>query len=555
MTTSRIDRESRMAKLANYRGHWYWSGTVGWILWFISPLLPGWLVGALFSELQRNGTTRYFWVLVVALAAAEVLSALFIWWAHWVYVQGVEAGKMLMRVNVLGGQLASGGREAAPRAVPIGDVLSRLRDDPFDTLFLVDNWVDLAGSLLYSAGAIYVLARIDVWATVFGVVPLLFVGFANMRAGNFARRFRERSRSASSAVGDFLTAAFEASLTVKVAGAQPHVLRHLDALNRRRAHATVRDSVASELLWTLNGSLADVFVGVALVVAARRPLSTGEITLFAGYLLALVWLPMRIGGVIVGRRRYDVSIERLDALVAPSSAEFDPLTHHRALPILGGPRPVSPTRQARRPLEQLMISGLSIESRGVHDIEFVVPRGSLTVIAGPVGSGKTSLLRGLLGLLDIDAGEVRWNGELILDRAAFFVPPQSAYVSQVPRLFAESLVDNLRLGYSVSDSAVDTAIRLAAFDADVADLPDGLDTMVGARGVRLSGGQAQRAAAARALTHQPELLVLDDLTSALDVETELALWDRLAAAGFTVIAASNRPIALARADQVITLAP
>jgi ATP-binding cassette, subfamily B, bacterial len=80
-----------------------------------------------------------------------------------------------------------------------------------------------------------------------------------------------------------------------------------------------------------------------------------------------------------------------------------------------------------------------------------------------------------------------------------------------------------------------------------------LATPIGARGVRLSGGQAQRAAATRALVHRPELLVLDDLTSALDVETENQLWERLAAAGFTVLAASNRPVALARANQVITL--
>jgi ATP-binding cassette, subfamily B, bacterial len=186
-------------------------------------------------------------------------------------------------------------------------------------------------------------------------------------------------------------------------------------------------------------------------------------------------------------------------------------------------------------------------------VSFTLERGSLTVISGPVGSGKTSLLRALIGLLDIDNGEVRWNDSVIGDRAAFFIPPQCAYVPQVPRLFAESLRDNLRLGHRIDDHELHEAITLAAFDKDLLDLPEGLDTAVGARGVRLSGGQSQRAAAARALSHRPELLVLDDLTSALDVETELELWTRLAHAGYTVLAASNRPAALARATQVIEL--
>ena len=172
---------------------------------------------------------------------------------------------------------------------------------------------------------------------------------------------------------------------------------------------------------------------------------------------------------------------------------------------------------------------------------------------GPVGAGKTSLLRALIGLVAIDAGDVRWNGTSIEDRAAFFVPPQCAYVAQVPRLFAESLADNLRLGHDLSDDDVAAGITFAAFDRDVADLSTGLDTVVGARGVRLSGGQVQRAAGARAMAHRPELLVLDDLTSALDVDTELVMWERLAASGFTVLAASNRPVALARADRVVEL--
>jgi ATP-binding cassette, subfamily B, bacterial len=549
-----MSRERRLVKAANYRGRWYWVGTAGWIAYFVAPIAPGWLVGQIFDELQQDETTTRLWVLFALLGVAETLMIWGLAAAHWVYIQGIESSKALMRANVVRSQLASGGGIAALRNVPIGDVLVRMRDDPFDTMFLLDNWVDLIGALLYGVAAAYFLVRIDPWGAVVGIAPLLLVGWGNLLIASLARKFRQRARVAASAVSGFLAAAFEASLTVKVAGAQPGVLGRLKQLNDRRAKAAVGDQVWNEVLWTVNSTIADVFVGLALVVAARGQLTAGEIAQFAAYLLGLVWLPMRIGGLITGRRRYDVSMERLDELVAPQRAnEVDALTGSIPMPILGGP-PVPPLQLGvRRPLERLEVRGLTIENRGIAGLDLSIERGTLTVISGPVGSGKTSLLRGILGLIELDSGEVRWNGEVIVDRAAFFTPPNAAYVAQVPRLFAESLADNLRLGHPISADDVTEAIRLAAFEDDLADLPDGMETLVGARGVRLSGGQAQRAAGARALAHRPELLVLDDLTSALDVETEGVLWDRLAAAGYTVIAASNRPVAIARADQVITL--
>lgn len=548
-----FDGERRVIRIVNYRPKWYWVGTVAWILWFVTPLGPGWLISKVFDELQRNGSTPHFWWLLAGLAAAFVGFALLILAGHRIYIQGVEAAKAVVRVNVVNAQLASGGADAGDRTVPVGDALSRLRDDPHDVVFLLDNWVDLMGALLFSLGAAVLLARIDPWAAFAGIFPMLLTGYANRQIGSFARRYRQRARDASSLVSDFVTASFTASLTVKVAGAQPDVLRRLDELNDKRAKSAVLDQTWHEVVWTVNGAVADAFVGLALVVAARRGLSAGEITLFASYLSGMVWLPMRLGGIIVGRRRYQVSAARLDALVASPDKGVDRLAEHRALPILGGSPAARPVAPARESLERLDIDGLVVASRGLEGVSFSIARGELVVVSGPVGSGKSSLLRAILGLLPIDEGVVRWNGVAVQDRAAFFVPPRSAYVAQVPRLFAESLADNLRLGYEIAPADLERAIELAAFSSDVAELPSGLETMVGARGVRLSGGQAQRAAAARALTHRPELLVLDDMTSALDVETELAVWEGLAAAGFTVLATSNRPVALARAHQVIEL--
>jgi ATP-binding cassette subfamily B protein len=181
-------------------------------------------------------------------------------------------------------------------------------------------------------------------------------------------------------------------------------------------------------------------------------------------------------------------------------------------------------------------------------------RGSLTIITGRIGSGKTTLLRALLGLLPKDRGTISWNGQRIADPATFFVPPHSAYTGQVPRLFSETLRDNILMGLPADAVDLKLALRLAVMEADVTNLEDGLETLVGPRGVKLSGGQIQRTAAARMFIRQPELLVFDDLSSALDVETERTLWDRVfETAGATCLAVSHRRSALRRADQIIVL--
>jgi ATP-binding cassette subfamily B protein len=124
----------------------------------------------------------------------------------------------------------------------------------------------------------------------------------------------------------------------------------------------------------------------------------------------------------------------------------------------------------------------------------------------------------------------------------------------VPRLFSESLADNVLLGSDPEAVDLDGALRTAVLETDLRSMPDGLATRLGARGVRLSGGQGQRVATARAVTRRDGLLVLDDVSSALDLDTERALWDRLLRdTQATLLVVSNRPATLARADQIITL--
>ena len=171
------------------------------------------------------------------------------------------------------------------------------------------------------------------------------------------------------------------------------------------------------------------------------------------------------------------------------------------------------------------------------------------LLLGPVGSGKSSLLAALAGLVH-HTGHVRWNGVDVEDPQVFLRPGQVAYVAQVPRVLSGTFADNVRLDHP---RALDGAIADARLSADVADA-GGLDAVVGHRGVRLSGGQVQRLAFARALATDAELILADDVSSALDARTEVELWTALRARGTTVVASTSKHAALRQADRVLVLA-
>jgi ATP-binding cassette subfamily B protein len=209
-------------------------------------------------------------------------------------------------------------------------------------------------------------------------------------------------------------------------------------------------------------------------------------------------------------------------------------------------------------LQELTAANLTFHypnsTNGIEEVNLTLRRDTLTVVTGRIGSGKTTLLRALLGLLPVEAGEVRWNGELVTSPGDFFVPPRCSYTAQVPRLFSNTLRNNILLGLDRTDDDIYRATKLAVMDRDLEELDDDLETMVGARGVKLSGGQMQRAAAARMFIRESELLVFDDLSSALDVETERQLWERIFAEdGRTCLVVSHRRPLLRRADHVIVL--
>ncbi len=347
---------------------------------------------------------------------------------------------------------------------------------------------------------------------------------------------------------------FGAVQAIQVADAEEAVVAHFRGLNERRRRAMLRDRLLDEALGALFSISVNLGVGVMLLLAARGmaagSFTVGDFALFVYYLSFVTGIPPLLGTFIGDYQQQKVALERLAALMPDEPPQ-------RLME--GAPAPHTPPAE---PLQALTVRGLSYRypssGRGIEAIDLRLEPGSLTVITGQVGSGKTTLLRALLGLLPRDAGEICWNGCPIEDAAAFFVPPHSAYTPQVPRLFSEALRDNVLLGLPASEEALELALRAAVMEADVATMTTGLDTRVGPRGIRLSGGQVQRAAAARMLVRQPALLVMDDLSSALDVGTERLLWERLAAWGDpahrpALLVVSHRRATLRRADHILLL--
>jgi ATP-binding cassette subfamily B protein len=539
-------------RLFRYRPGMFLLGFATLVAWNGSTLLIGWLLQKVFDALSGGAAAGFgVYAIIAVLAAAEVAQGAAIW-SGVVRDRCLQHLRGLLRLNLLRAQLRSGGPEAGPPTTAPGEALSRFRDDVDDLVGFIETAVLTAGKVVVAAGSMAIMLSVEPLIALAVVLPMVAVVVVTRLASNRIRTHRAAYRHATASVTGLLGEMFGAVLAVKSAHAGDGILAHLAVLNERRRRTGLRDRLVSTLLGTFNRTTVDLTIGIVLLLAVpamhRGDFTVGDLALFVSYIGGLVWVPHYTGRLIAKHRQTGVAIDRMTALLPSTNA----LVTHRPL---RGAEP-SPAPDHDR-LERLTVCGLTAlhptSGRGAHHVSLTLERGTFTVVTGPAGAGKTSLLRAALGLLPTQAGTVYWNDESIMDSAEFLVPPRAAYVPQVPQLFSESLRDNLMLGSADMDG-LRAAVRTAVLDRDVAAMPAGLDTQVGARGMRLSGGQVQRAAIARALVRRTDLLVLDDVSSALDVETERRLWDQLLAdRRRTLLVVSNRPATIARADQVIRL--
>ena len=524
----------------------------------IAPFFAGLVLKAFFDVLTGQAESGFTAATFVALFIVVELGdriALFgsaLTWPRWWF--SIET---LLRRNLLAAILEV--RDSLRISGASGEVTNRLRDDVNGIIHYLNQYIHLWGNLVFAVLAIRYMAAIDLGVTLITMVPAICVVIIVDACRKLIHKYRTAQRVATEKATNFINEMFKSVLAVKVETAEVNMVKHFRGLNDQRRRSTLVDNIFNELLQSINANLGHIATGVILILVADKMKSgsftVGDMALFATYIGQVARSGSLLGTLLAQHKRAGVSYDRIANTVEDTPRQC--LIDDAPLYLTELPPEPNQTRP-ENPLEELSLEGIGYtypeSNLGIFDVSFRVPEGSFTVIIGQIGSGKTTLLRSILGTLPINKGLMKWNGDKIKDPKTFLTPPRCAYTSQIPNLFSESLRENILCGLPNDSDTLSRALYQGVLDEEVYGLSDGLDTIVGPRGVKLSGGQIQRVGAARMFIRDAELLVFDDLSSALDVETERVLWTRLfKGRKATYIVVSHRRPALLRADQIVVM--
>jgi len=547
-------------RMAGYRPWFYTLNCAVWALHHLWPIPLGLVTMGIFDAMTAGADARLDAPTLITAFAVLGLSRLAIYaWGNWVWFSEELQLCALLRRNMLDWLMQGPGTRKLPDSP--GEAISRLRDDVREVVLLVEHSVDMVGHALFTLVAFGFMAAVDPLLTAAVGLPLAGIVYFAHRMTGALRNYRRAKRYTTGQVTAFIGEVFGAVQAVKVADAESDVIAAFRERNEARGEASVKDSLFTELMQTVNLNMVQIGTGIMLLMVGERmhagTFTVGEFVLFQYFLPWITDAMTLFGKTLAQYKRSGVSFERMGDILEGAPEGF--LVKRSSLHLDGRFPPVHPApRDAEHRLDLLEARELTSRhpesGRGIYRVDLHVRAGSFTVVTGRIGSGKTTLLRALLGLMPREHGEIYWNGRQVEDPASFLTPPRCAYTPQVPYLFSDRLRSNILLGHPDDPEQMAAAVRLAVLEPDIRTLEDGLETVVGPRGVKLSGGQIQRSSAARMLVRTPELLVIDDLSSALDVETEKRLWEQLSREGHTTcLVASHRKTALRRANHIVVL--
>ena len=400
--------------------------------------------------------------------------------------------------------------------------------------------------------ALTVMFIISAKLTLYALIPMPFLAISVFLV---ARMVHSRSDALQAQYSSLTSRVQEALSGIRVVKAYVREQAEAEAFDAESGDYRTRslDLALVEAAWRpifvlLVGlsSILVVWMGGKLVI--NGTISLGNIAEYMIYVALMTWPVASMGFVITMIQRASASMDRLGEIFDAEPAIADPDSGTRKT------RPDGPRGSIS--FEKVSFRFPESQEDVLHDITLHVPAGTSLAIVGRTGSGKTTLAELIPRLVEASSGTVRVDGVDVRHLGLDDLRASIGYVPQEVFLFSDTIANNVAFGRMDADTSdIEEAAREADLLENVADFPEGFDTFVGERGITLSGGQKQRASMARALIRQPDILILDDALSAVDVKTERIILGHLRKhfGQRTVVIVSHRVSAVQEADQIIVL--
>ena len=429
-----------------------------------------------------------------------------------------------------------------------GDLMAHATNDINSVVMVagggVMSAVDASITALVTLGTMVLL--ISPKLSFIAILPLPFMAYAVNKLGD---KNYESFKEAQESFSDLNSKVQENASGVRVTKSCGYGNDEIESFKEINKEVFIKNITASKYNALFNPMVL-VFIGLSYTLTlifggifiSNGEMTVGELVTFVTYLDMLVWPLQAIGWLYNIGQRGDVSYGRIEKLLAEESSVKE-MAKEGLVAVNGR-------------LEYNISNFVYLDKSVLSEIKFSIEQGQTLGIVGVTGSGKTTLLKLLLREYDVVDGEILLNGENIKNYKLKDLRSLIGYVPQDQVLFAMSIKENIRFADpAYSDERVEEVTKLCGLYNDIKSMPDGIDTIIGERGVSLSGGQKQRIAMSRALIMNPDILILDDSLSAVDAKTENIILENLKEErkGKTTIITAHRLSAIVHADLIIVM--
>ncbi|OMF51460.1 ABC transporter ATP-binding protein [Paenibacillus peoriae] len=515
----------------------------------VLELAPPRLLGSAIDEIVRGSISwsslwRYILYIIGILAVIYYITYI---WMHKLF-GGANLVERLLRTRFMNHLL----RMTPPffERNRTGDLMARATNDLRSVASTAGfGMLTLTDSTVYLSVVLVAMGTLISWKlTLAAILPLPFIALA---MGIYGKAVHERYTLAQDAFGDMNDQVLESVAGIRVIRAyvqermdEKRFADITDDVFRKNLAVARMDALFEPTIRLCVGLSYVIGLGYGIYLVFHNDITLGELVSFNMYLGMMIWPMFAIGELINIMQRGSASLDRVN-----ETLDVQPDVQDAAQPV-----PVDRLESIRMKDVTFRYPTSTIDN--LSHVSLELKRGETLGVVGRTGSGKSTLLKQLLHEYPTGSGDILISGIRLEDIEVEQLHSWIGYVPQEQILFSKSVRENIQFGKPrADDDDIMEAIRTAAFDQDLGTLSDGLDTLVGEKGIALSGGQKQRVSLARAFIGDPDILLLDDALSAVDARTEARIIDniRRKRSGKTTLISTHRLSAVEHADRIVVL--